>query len=196
MPDDLFDTAPLAFHEYRSLRDAIAHRGQLRVTLFLVGMTAWAALAFAMLVWGAVPAYGLVPVAVLVATFEAVHQLHVSAERIGRYVRVFFEDGTPAAPRWETVIGRFGAPLGGSRTDPLFVTVFAMAVTINLLGVLLPAPTPAETLVLGALHAVIVVRMVSASRSARRQRADDEARFRKIKEELDAAIGGRQSAVD
>ena len=48
---------------------------------------------------------GLTLLAILVGGFEAIHALHVGAERIGRYLQVYYED-TPDGPRWETTASR------------------------------------------------------------------------------------------
>ncbi len=182
MPDEFSGWAQLGAHEHVALRIAVAHRGQLRAGIFVAGIAAWAALLLAVVATSAVPALALLPLLVLAAAFEAVHQLHVGAERIGRFLRVFYETGLPGAPCWETAVGSFGAPLAGSGTDPLFVTVFATATIVNLLALLVPGPTVQESVVVGAVHAVLIGRMVSAKRAAGRQRADDERRFRQIKD--------------
>ena len=46
----------------------------------------------AVLVWLPNPLAAIVPLVVLVSTFEVVRVLHVGVERIGRYVQVFFEE--------------------------------------------------------------------------------------------------------
>ncbi len=163
------------------MRDTIGQRGLVRVALFVLGLAAWAALLLVVLSGSPVPAFSLVPLVILVATFEAVHQLHVGAERIGRYLLVFHEEGAEGGPRWEGVIGRLGRPLKGNDTDPLFVAVFAMAAAVNALAILLPSPTAHEGAVLALVHAVFVARVVTARFAARRQRADDEGRFREVK---------------
>ncbi len=182
MPHESSDTAEFARDEYRALRAAITRRGQLRVTLIVVGLFGWAAALLAVLVWATAPVFALVPLVLVVATFEAILQLHVGAERIGRFLLVFYEERADDGPRWERTIGQFGAPLAGSRTDPLFAIVFVMVVTTNLLALMLPGPTVSEVATLGLLHAAVVLRVVSASRAGRRQRTDDEARFRAIRD--------------
>jgi len=49
--------------------------------------------------------------------FEAIHALHVGAERIGRYLQVYYEDA-PDAPRWETTAMAVGPALPGGGIDP------------------------------------------------------------------------------
>ncbi len=181
MPADLPDRRDSAAQEYDHLRAAIGHRGLMRVAVSVAGISAWAALLLAVLVWSPVPVIALVPLVVLIVTFEAVHQLHVGAERIGRFLLVFYEEDVERGPQWERVIGRFGRPLKGNHSDPIFVAVFVMATAINALAVLLPSPTAQEEVVLGLVHAVVVARVVTARFAAGRQRAADEARFRELK---------------
>ena len=82
----------LAAQEYRALRDAVAARGQLRATLTLAGLLGWMAALTATLVALPYPVASVIPLMVLVATFEVIRPLHTGAERIGRYLQVFFEE--------------------------------------------------------------------------------------------------------
>jgi hypothetical protein len=82
---------PRELEEYRALRATIRERGTTRIWVFLIGILAWAALTVATAALAGVPVAALVPLAVLVATFEAIFALHTGVERIGRYIQVFFE---------------------------------------------------------------------------------------------------------
>src|SRR5262245_23210309 len=75
--------------EYRALRTTIRQRGTARVSVFVAGLAVWAALALATTALGAIAVTALVPLLVLAAAFEAVYSLHVSVERIGRYLQVY-----------------------------------------------------------------------------------------------------------
>src|SRR5690349_6571196 len=105
--------------EFTSLRGTIALRGTVRMALLPVTLLGWALVAVLLLLFGELPVAVLFPLAVLVAGFEAIHALHVGAERIGRYLQVYYEDGADA-PRWETTAMAVGPALPGGGIDPLF----------------------------------------------------------------------------
>src|SRR6186997_2646477 len=98
--------------EYRVLRETIATRGTLRPVLALSGIAGWAMILTAVLVWIPYPVAAIIPLLVLLATFEVIRPLHFGAERIGRYLQVFYEeDGQPErklseTPSWERVAMR------------------------------------------------------------------------------------------
>src|SRR5688572_18389217 len=102
----------LTASEFAALRQTIAARGTVRVVLLPVTVIAWAALSLALMLFTELPAAALFPLAVLVAGFEAIHALHVGAERIGRYLQVFYE-GELEGPRWETTAMAVGPALPG-----------------------------------------------------------------------------------
>ena len=79
--------------EYLVLRRAIAQRGALRHILFVCGTGIWAIALMAVLAWYPRPITFLIPLLMLVVTFEAIKPLHFGAERIGRYLQVFYEEG-------------------------------------------------------------------------------------------------------
>jgi len=176
---------PLAQEEYRQLRTAIHARGQLRVALAFSTLAAWAVVTTMAMPSGgmALPVSALVPLLLLVAGFEAVHALHVGAERIGRYLRVRYESESPGTdgPAWETVIGSFGpGRMGAGRpSGALFPLLFCLAVVANLL-VRAPGTLPVELGALAILHAAVIARIVVAHRASLAQRAQDEARFREL----------------
>lgn len=180
----------LELEEYRSLRAAIRERGTLRTALFVGTLAAWGLAAILVASLLVQPIAALVPLLVLVAGFEAVHTLHVGAERIGRYLYVRYERAmagskvapSHAKPMWEAAIaafGRGGMSAVGRPSGAHFALVFGLAITVNLL-VLGLAALPQELAALGALHLVALVRVTAAHRAAANQRAHDEARFREL----------------
>lgn len=181
----------LVIAEYAALRTAIAARGHLRLGLFLAGLIGWALTLLAVLVLVANPLVAVLPLLVLVGTFESLRSLHFGVERIGRYLQVFVEEryGSDAAPweppAWERVVVRVGGQLPGAAGHPLFAPVLALATAINVLAIVLPGPRPEEWIPLGALHLLFVGWMVYVDRGARAQRSHDEAKFRAIREHKD-----------
>lgn len=178
----------LAAEEYRALRAAIAARGQLRTALFLGGIALWSLVLLATLAFQPYPVASAVPLVVLVATFEVVRPLHLGAERIGRYLQVFFEEanGTSSRldpPAWERTAMAFGPTVPGAGGHPLFVPLFVLAVAVNSLAVLLPQPLPIELTTMAVPHAAFLVWIVRADRAMRRQRATELARFRELREQ-------------
>ena len=107
----------VALEEYKALRATIRQRGSSRPWAFLTGFSAWAVVSMGAILTS-LPVMTILPLLVLAATFEVVFSLHVSVERIGRYLQVFHED------RWEHTAMSFSAAAVG--TDPLFVLPFAM----------------------------------------------------------------------
>lgn len=171
---------PFDLEEYRQLRAAIRERGSLKTVLFLAALTAWAGAGVMVAAFISLPLASLVPLILLVAGFEAVHQLHIGAERIGRYLFVRYE--SEIAPiRWERAIAAFGA---GHRSSPrpadaLFSIVFAAACILNFLIAALGA-TAAEMAGIGAIHALVIMRIFIARRAASSQRTEDQKRFEEI----------------
>jgi len=172
-------TEPLTSAEFAVLRQTIASRGTTRMVLVPVTCLGWAVLTLTLLLFGGPPVATLLPLGVLVGGFEAVHALHVGAERIGRYLQVYYE-ADPNGPRWETTAMTVGPALPGGGVDPLFSAVFVGATLINLVPALLPQPTPLELGVVGALHAAFVFRVVRARGAAARQRAVELESFKAL----------------
>ena len=167
--------------EYAALRRTIAARGTARIVIAPVACALWATLTVVLVLFGDVPLALLLSLAVLVGGFEAVHALHVGAERIGRYLQVQYEvreDG----PQWETTSMAVGPALPGGGVDPLFSVVFAGAAAVNLLATLLilAEPTVPEFVALGALHAAFLFRIVRARVAAARQRAVELESFKAL----------------
>jgi hypothetical protein len=161
---------PLMSAEFAVLRQTIAMRGTARMTIVPVTCLGWAVLTLILLLYGGPPIGSLISLAVLVAGFEAVHALHVGAERIGRYLQVYYET-LPEGPHWETAVMTVGPALPGGGIDPLFSVVFAGASIINLVPALVQLPTPVELGVIALLHASFVFRIMRARLAASRQRA-------------------------
>jgi hypothetical protein len=164
--------------EYRALRDTIRERGTARLCAVLGGIVAWGALAVALPIGGLTGGtLTLVPLVVLVATFEINFFIHTSVERIGRYLQVFHEERSGAAG-WETTAMNFGAKFP-SGLDPLFAIVFATATTLNFLSSLTAAQRRPAVIALSLVaHLAFAYRIVAAKKLAGAQRALDLDRFR------------------
>jgi hypothetical protein len=173
--------------EYLVLRQTIAQRGALRPILALIGLTMWGAVLTAVLVLLPLPIAAAIPLLLLLVTFEVIRPLHFGAERIGRYLQVFYEEaGDPDraphdTPSWERVAMSFGA-VPGVGGHPLFVPVFLIATAVNYLAVLLPAPAAIEMSVMAVPHLAFIGWLVASDRAMRGQRAIELARLREIKQ--------------
>jgi len=171
--------------EYLVLRRAIAHRGAVRPILTLTGIGLWAGLLIAVLVLVPYPVAAAIPLAVLAATFEVIRPLHFGAERIGRYLQVFYEEagepGRPLSdtPSWERVAMSVSA-IPGAGGHPLFVPTFFIATAINYLAVLLPSPVAVELGVMAVPHLAFIAWLIAADRAMRSQRAIELARMRHL----------------
>ena len=173
-------TMSLTESEFTSLRATIAMRGTVRMALLPATLLGWALVAVLLLLFGEYPAAVIFPLAVLVGGFEAIHALHVGAERIGRYLQVYYEDA-PDAPRWETTAMAVGPALPGGGIDPLFSVVFIGAALANLIPAFTPEPTRPELAVLLPLHFAFMIRVVRARGAAARQRAIELESYRAIR---------------
>jgi hypothetical protein len=185
--------------EFRALRDAIGRRGQLKTTLFLTGLVAWAAALLVCLIALPYPLVSVVPLALLLATFEAIRPLHFGAERIGRYLQAFHEErenpgGAPLAPpAWEQTAMAFGPGVPGAAGHPLFAPVFALATMVNSLAILFPGPVPVELVLLSVPHAAFLAWLVYADRAMRSQRAADLERYRALRDGVTEATKGTKA---
>ncbi|MGE0863837.1 MAG: hypothetical protein AB7P34_08035 [Vicinamibacterales bacterium] len=179
--------------EYRVLRETIASRGSLRPILVVIGLGFWAVNLTAVLVWLPYPLAAIIPLLLLLVTFEVIRPLHFGAERIGRYLQVFHEEaGQPdrtlsETPSWERVSMRWSA-IPGTGGHPLFVPVFFLATIVNTLPVLLAQPraTPVELVAMGIPHAAFMVWLLNADRAMRTQRAVELEQFRQLRTQDDA----------
>ena len=171
--------------EYLVLRQTIAQRGALRPILVLIGLAFWAITLIAVLALLPYPVAAAIPLLVLVATFEVIRPLHFGAERIGRYIQVFYEeDGDPGrplsdAPAWERVAMSFGV-VPGVGGHALFVPLFLIATALNYLAVLLPRPATVEVSAMAIPHLAFIVWMVTVDRAMRSQRTIELARLREL----------------
>ena len=140
-------------------------------------------------VWGALglwlvaadlpPIGALLSLAPLAAGFEAVHALHAGAERIGRYLQVYYE-GTADGPRWETSAMTVGPALPGGGIDPLFSVLFLTGAAANVLLVLAPLPSWRDIVLLSVVHGAFAFRVVRARTAAARQRAVELESFKAL----------------
>jgi hypothetical protein len=167
---------PREVEEYRALRATIRERGTTRVWIVLLGVAFWGALALATAAVMPLPVATILPLLLLATTFEIVFALHTGVERIGRYIQVFFEDGSG----WEHAAMALG-PLPGAVVDPLFANYFRIATILNFVPAAFARPGPVEWTFVGAIHLLFVVRVALARRQAARQRAVDLERFQQIK---------------
>jgi hypothetical protein len=166
--------------EFQSLRQTIALRGTVRMALLPLTVLGWALFSLLLVLYGELPVAIIFPLAVLVAGFEAIHALHVGAERIGRYIQVYYED-SPEVPKWETTAMAVGPALPGGGIDPLFSVVFISASLANLIPAFTAEPTRTELVVILPLHLLFVIRIVRARGAAARQRAVELESYRAIK---------------
>ena len=173
--------------EYRVLRETIAARGALRPILAVIGLGLWSLILTLVLVWLPYPIATIIPLLLLLATFEVIRPLHFGVERIGRYLQVFYEeDGQPdrplaETPAWERIAMRLSA-VPGTGGHPLFIPVFFLATIANTLPVLLAQPraTPVELAALGVPHVAFVVWLLNTDRTLRAQRAAELEQFRAL----------------
>lgn len=171
--------------EYLVLRRTIAQRGALRPVLVVIGIGLWALVVTAVVAWVPYPVAAAIPLLLLAATFEAIRPLHFGAERIGRYLQVFYEEaGEPGRPlrdlpSWERVAMRFGK-VPGVGGHPLFVPVFFLATLANYLAVVIPGPLPIEMGALAIPHLAFIAWLIAADRAMKRQREIELTRMREL----------------
>jgi Flp pilus assembly protein TadB len=175
-----------AAREFSILRETIRSRGGLRPLVLLAGVSVWATVLVAVLVWLPNPIASTVPLVVLLATLEALRTLHLGVERIGRYIQVFFEEdsatGAPSgAPAWEHIAMQLGPSLPGAGGHPYFLAVLLMATVVNYLAVLFPGPLAIELATLAVPHLAFVTWLIHCDRGMRKQRATELARFRELR---------------
>src|SRR2546429_436640 len=147
--------------EYTELRATIRERGTTRVCVFAAGMGGWAALTLATAAWATTPVATLLPLLALAAIFEAIFALHIGAERIGRYLQVFFETDETGA-RWEHAAMAFGRPSGAATPDALFSMMFLLAAGFNVMPALIVEPTRAELGFIRGAHPLFGLRLATA----------------------------------
>ena len=171
--------------EYLVLRRTIAQRGALRPILLVSGISGWAVTLTAVLVALPYPIAATIPLVVLAATFEAIRPLHFGAERIGRYLQVFYEEaGDPGRPlrdnpSWERVVMHFGK-VPGAGGHPLFVPIFFLATVVNTLAVIIPGPVPIEMAMMAVPHLAFLAWLLAAHRAMTTQRQIELDRMRTL----------------
>jgi hypothetical protein len=177
---------PREIEEYRALRATIQQRGTVRVCVFMAALVAWAAATIATAALAALPVATLLPLLLLAAGFEAVFSLHTGVERIGRYLQVFYDEGESASParEWERTAMAYARAYPGSGSDPLFALFFIVAAVLNFVPVILAEPVQIEVIVVGALHLMLVARILFAHHASSGQRARDLERFQRIRQGL------------
>ena len=172
--------------EYLVLRRTIAQRGALRPILLVVGIGLWALVLTAVIAWLPYPVAAAIPLLVIAATFEAIRPLHFGAERIGRYLQVFYEEaGEPDrplrdTPSWERVAMSFGT-VPGVGGHPLFIPIFFLATLTNYFAVIIPGPLPVEMGVMAVLHVAVIAWFLAAHAATRKQREVELSRMRDLK---------------
>lgn len=170
----------LAAHEYASLRQAIAQRGQLKATVALVGLLGWAALWMAGFVLLSDVRVTAVSLAVLWAAFEILRPLHIGAERLGRYLQVFYE--VPGQlPAWEHTAMALGPAVPGAAGHPLYVPLFVGATLLNATALWVDGPLTFEGALMLGPHLALLWWLWRADRAMRVQRVDDLARLQALR---------------
>lgn len=171
--------------EYLVLRRTIAQRGALRPILLVAGISVWALVLTAVVAWLPYPVAAMIPLVVIAATFEAIRPLHFGAERIGRYLQVFYEDAGEQdrslrdTPSWERVAMSFGK-VPGVGGHPLFVPIFVLATLCNYIAVIIPGPLPIEIGVMAIPHVALIAWFLIAARAVTSQREIELARLRDL----------------
>jgi hypothetical protein len=177
--------------EYAALRATIRERGTARMIVLPLVFIGWAGAAIAAAGVITVAVSTLVPLLVLAAGFEAIFALHLNAERIGRYLQVFHEQGgEPAeagatAPRtrgWEEVAMAYAQRFPRSAPDPLFGRLFTLAISVNFLPAALSFDFAAELILLAIPHFVLINRIRVARITSDAQRTEDVRRFAEIRD--------------
>jgi hypothetical protein len=169
--------------EYAALRATIRERGTARLCAVAFGLAAWGALAAALLIAEPSGAVTLVPLLVLVATFEINFFIHIGVERIGRYLQVFFEERTGSIG-WESTAMHYGTRFRGRGLDPLFSIVFALASAVNFLSPFAVAERRPGWIVMSLVaHLVFTYRIVRARQFSSAQRSIELEHFRTLAKE-------------
>ncbi len=168
--------------EFEALRATIRQRGTARLYIVIAGLSAWAALALALVATDLAGSVSLAPFLVLATTFEINFFAHTGVERIGRYLQVFYEERI-GSHGWETTAMNYGTafPATGGGLDPLFSIVFFSAAAVNFLSAfVVTEPRPGWIAVSLVAHLAFNYRIVRARQASAAQRAIDLERFRKL----------------
>jgi hypothetical protein len=171
--------------EYLVLRRTIAQRGALRHILFVCGAGTWALVLTAVLAWLPYPIAFLIPLLTLLATFEAIRPLHFGAERIGRYLQVFYEEAGSSnrplseTPSWERVAMRFGV-VPGVGGHPLFMPIFLLAIAVNYAAAIFLRPSVIDHVTIAVAHGSFAGWLVSTHQAMKKQREIELERLRHL----------------
>lgn len=139
----------------------------------------------AVLAWLPYPVASLIPLLVLLGTFEAIRPLHFGAERIGRYLQVFYEEAGEIerplrdTPSWERVAMQFGA-VPGVGGHPLFVPSFLLATLVNHFVAMQPGLGFIDHVILAILHVAFSMWLFEAHRAMKKQRQIELERMRHL----------------
>jgi hypothetical protein len=195
-----------AQREFAALRATIQSRGNLKLCLLLASIVAWAAVLALTVVWLPSALASAMPLIVLVAGFEAVRSAHLGAERIGRYLQVFFEEtrgGSAAtAPAWERTAMALSPTAPGAGGHPYFLPVYLMAAVVNFTGVFFLrgdalAIAPGAVTVSAVLHVAFASWLLYCDQGMRRQRRVELERCRALRDGSGAGAGiGPAGAVE
>ena len=177
-----------AAQEYLALRQTVQARGTARPWVCLTGFFAWAVCLLVVVIWLPNPLAAVVPLLLLVVTFEVIRSLHLAVERIGRYLQVFYEESSGAdvafaPPTWERIAMVLGPNIPGAGVHPFFLPLFLMATVINFMAVILPGPVALEMATLTVPHAAFIIWLLHCDRGMRKQRTTELARFRELKKD-------------
>jgi hypothetical protein len=175
--------------EFRAMRATIQQRGTMRMVVVPIVFIGWAGTAVATAAVITVAISTLVPLLILVAGFESVFALHVTVERIGRYLQVFHEADDPA---WESVASRFSQRFPGLGPDPLFSRLFVLATSVNFLPAALGWENLPELAVLAVLHLAFINRIRMARAVSATQRERDLERFVVLRQEIREGTEGTE----
>lgn len=146
----------------------------------LTALVAWGALALGLLAAQLTGAATMVPVVVLASGFEVSFFIHTGAERVGRYIQVFYEEEQNTTA-WETSAMNYGRSFPGG-VDPLFITLFASAAAVNFVSTFgLLTHRPGWMLLSFVAHLAFGWRLVNARRLSGSQRGIDLERFRSLR---------------
>jgi hypothetical protein len=168
-------TDAIQLEEFRALRAAIRERAVARVLFLALAWVGWAAVATAIMLVLPAPPLLVLPLVLLLASFEVNLGTVRRAQRIAAYVRVVFEERR-AVPGWETASADLDRRHPGAAGDPLFFWTFVAILFANYLCVIVAAgetTDPSTHLredsldlaLVTALHAAILLRFALGRRT-------------------------------
>ncbi len=136
------------------------------------------------------PVAAVIPLTVLLATFEAIRPLHFGAERIGRYLQVFYEEAKRARRRGPCRRRPGSArPWRSARPSPARPDTRCSRPSSpsrpwsTCSPVVLPEPLPEELALLSLPHLAFLAWLVRTDGAMRAQRPTELARFRELRDQ-------------